>query len=171
MREHRVEFHIGAPRSDVWRLLHPEPPPGAPSPRMITYAHGSIEILEEGDANGQGLVRSCTFRVPRLLLSGGVGRSFEVVIEARRNEYARYVAVGKPLWSRAEGEQHYADAPEGGTRLTFTERYHAFNPVLRALLEGYVHKRISRDNDGQFAAALRRCGEVTLVSSTSRLIR
>ena len=29
----------------------------------------------------------------------------------------------------------------------FTESYHAFNPVLRALLEKRVHAFISKDND------------------------
>ena len=31
----------------------------------------TIEILHPGDAVGEGLVRHCTFRVPRYLLSGG----------------------------------------------------------------------------------------------------
>ncbi len=33
------------------------------------------------------------------------------------------------------------------TRVHFTETYHAFNPVLRTLLEKRVHAFISKDND------------------------
>jgi hypothetical protein len=33
------------------------------------------------------------------------------------------------------------------TRLTFTETYHVFYPVMRALLERPVHRSISREND------------------------
>jgi hypothetical protein len=39
------------------------------------------------------------------------------------------------------------DLGDGRTRVDFVETYHAFNPVLRVLLEGYVHRFISRDND------------------------
>lgn len=163
MQRHRVKFHIEAPREKVWRVLHPAPPPDAPSPRIIDYGQGRIEILVEGDEAGQGLVRMCTFRVPKFLLSGGVGRSFESVVEARTNEYSRYVAVGRPLWSRAEGEQLYEDAPGGGTHLTFVETYDCYNPVFRRTIEGYVHRRISADNTEHFAAALGRAGPVTIV--------
>ena len=33
------------------------------------------------------------------------------------------------------------------TRVEFGETYHAFNPLLRPLLERYVHRFISKDND------------------------
>ena len=35
----------------------------------------------------------------------------------------------------------------GRTRVQFGETYHAFNPVLRLLFEGRVHRFISKDND------------------------
>ena len=106
-----------------------------------------ITILRDGDDAGEGLVRTATFPVPRWLLSGGRARSFEVVVEARKNEYARYHAEGKPLWSHAEGWHTLEPIDEGaGTRLTFVETYHAHNRVLRALFEQRVHRHISRDN-------------------------
>ena len=76
----------------------PAPPPGATFPRIIEYPAGRIEILNEGDEAGQGLVRTCVFNVPRYLLSGGKARSWETVTEARVNELSRYVAIAKPLW-------------------------------------------------------------------------
>ena len=113
-----------------------------------------MEILNEGDEAGQGLVRTCVFDVPRYLLSGGRARSWEIVTEAKINKLSRYVAIGKPLWSRAEGYHELDEQPDGTTLLTFHETYHAYNPVLRALLEGRVHAKISADNLGTYQHAL-----------------
>ncbi|MCU1484143.1 MAG: hypothetical protein JWN67_889, partial [Actinomycetia bacterium] len=121
MQRHTARFHVGAPRADVWRTLHPRPPEDAEHPRIIDYPGGRIEVLFEGDEAGQGLVRTCTFRVPRLV--GGRARSWECIVEARLEEHSRYSAVGKPLWSKAEGWHDLEDAPDGGTFVTFTETY------------------------------------------------
>jgi hypothetical protein len=102
MREHALEMIVDAEVPAVWRTLHPRRP-GAEVPWRIDYAGGTIEVLTDADEAGQGLVRLCTFRVPRYLLSGGVARSFESIVEARLNELSRYSAVGKPLWSHAGG--------------------------------------------------------------------
>jgi hypothetical protein len=161
MQRHEVSFVVGAPPHRVWRLFHPKTPPDAEVPRTFEHPGGSITILRDGDDDGAGLVRTCTFPVPRWLLSGGVAQSWEVVVEARRNEYARYEAVGKPLWSKAEG-WHTLEPVEGGeaTRLTFVETYHAHNPVVRALFEGRVHRFISRDNTRTYEAVLGYLGPV-----------
>lgn len=148
MRTHGFSFEVDATREEVWRALHPRLPriePGAPL--VIEHRSVRIEIVHPGDEDGVGLVRRCTFRVPRYLLSGGVGRSFEVVTESRPPERSAYEAVGKPLWSRATGWHELTDLGEGRTRVTFGETYEAFNPILRRLLERRVHAFISRDND------------------------
>lgn len=148
MRIHEFSFEVDATRDEVWAVLHPPPPPRRDgSPRVIEYGGVRIEIVHEGDEKGEGLVRKCTFRVPRYLLSGGVGRSWECVTEVRPLEYARYEAVGKPLWSEATGWHRLHDLGDGKTRVEFGETYHAFNPVARVLLERRVHAFISRDND------------------------
>ena len=103
MQSYTVRFHIDAPPRQVWRVLHPPVPPNSPKPRVLKWPTGSMEILNEGDEAGEGLVRACIFEVPKYLLSGGKGRSWETVTEAKLNKLSRYVAVGKPLWSRAEG--------------------------------------------------------------------
>jgi hypothetical protein len=164
MQEHSVEFLVDAPRSVVWRTFHPPVPTDAPSPRVIEYPGGRIEILFKGDEAGQGLVRICTFAVPKYLLSGGVATSWECITEARVGELSRYTAVGKPLWSRAEGWHSLEDAPDGRTRLTFHETYHANNPVLRALFERRVHAFISSHNDRMYRSLLQRLGGVERVS-------
>jgi hypothetical protein len=164
MQRHEVAFDVGAPPHRVWRLFHPKARPDDVVPRTIVHPRGSITILEDGDADGAGLVRTATFPVPRWLLSCGWARSFEVVVEARLDEYARYHAEGKPLWSHAEG-WHTLEPIDGGagTRLTFVETYHAHNPVLRALFERRVHQRITRDNAAVYETVLGHLGPVTRV--------
>lgn len=160
MHEHVTELIVDAEVPAVWRLLHPRRPAGTALPWRIAYPGGSIEVLADGDEAGQGLVRLCTFRVPRYLLSGGVALSFESIVEARVDELSRYSAVGKPLWSRAEGWHRLEEVGEGRTRLTFRESYHAFNPVLRRVLEGRVHRFISAANAATYEKALGRLGRV-----------
>ena len=148
MREHTFSFEVEATPEEVWRAVHPRPrPTKSGEHRVIEHGDVRIEIINEGDENGEGLVRTCTFPVPKFLLSGGVGRSWECVTEVLPNEFSRYEAVGKPLWSKASGWHRLEDLGSGRTRVEFGESYHAFNPVLRVLLEGYVHRFISKDND------------------------
>ena len=154
MRSFTATFAVDAPARKVWRVLHPPPPTDATLPRIIEYPAGRIEILTEGDEAGQGLVRTCVFDVPRYLLSGGKARSWETVTEARINELSRYVAISKPLWSRAEGYHRLEERPDGTTLLTFHETYHAYSPISRVLFERRVHEKISADNMATYKHAL-----------------
>ena len=148
MQVHEFSFDIDATPEEVWGSLHPRlRPPADGGPIVIEHGEVRIEIVNPGDDDGQGLVRRCWFRVPRYLLSGGTGHSFEIVVESRRNEFSRYEAVGRPLWSKATGWHRLEDLGGGRTRVTFGETYDAFNPVWRRLLERRVHRFISQDND------------------------
>jgi hypothetical protein len=165
MQEHSVELIVDAEVPRVWRTLHPRRPEGVELPWQVKYPGGSIEVLVDGDEAGQGLVRLCTFRVPRWLLTGGWARSFETIIEARKDALSRYVAVGRPLWSRAEGWHRLEEAGEGRTRLTFWESYQAFNPMLARFFEARVHRFITIRNAAAYDRALGRLGTVRRVSS------
>jgi hypothetical protein len=148
VQEHSYAVEVDGTPEEVWSLFWyrgPRPPgPGG--------VH--IEILHPGDEVGEGLIRHCTFRVPRYLLSGGVGHSWEWLTKVTPYESWKYDAVGKPLWSEAEGWTRLQGLADGRTRIHFTERYHAFNPVLRLLLERRVHRFISRDNDSLITGAV-----------------
>jgi hypothetical protein len=148
VQEHTYSFEVDATPEEIWAVLHPAIRP-RPSGERRVIVHGDvrIEIVHEGDEHGEGLVRTCTFRVPKLLLSRGVGRSWECVVEVRPNEFSRYEAVGKPLWSKASGWHRITPIGDRRSRVEFGETYHAFNPVMRLLLERYVHRFISKDND------------------------
>ena len=163
MQEHTVTFLVAAPARRIWRALHPRWPDG-PGPHVIDYPGGRIEILSSGDEANEGLVRICTFAVPTYLLSGGQAMSWECIVEARLGEFARYIAVGKPLWSRAEGWHRLVEEPDGRTRLTFHETYHARNPLLRWAFEKRVHRFISDRNNESYTALLGNLGAVERVA-------
>ena len=147
MQEHRYSIDLDAPVDEVWDLFWYRAP-DRPQGKL-----GSIEILHPGDEIGEGLVRHCTFPVPKFLLSGGVGRSWEWLTEVKLHESWKYDAIGKPLWSRAEGRTRLEDLGDDRTRVHFEERYWAFNPWMRRLrVEKYVHDQISKDNDTILAA-------------------
>ena len=140
MQEHQFFVDIAATPDELWELFWLR--------RALTQSGDvTIEILHPGDAIGEGLVRHCTFRVPRYLLSGGRGQSWEWLTEVTPKVSWKYNAVGKPLWSEAEGRTRLEDLGDGQTRVHFSETYRAFNPIMRLLLEKRVHDFISKDND------------------------
>ncbi|HYN33150.1 MAG TPA: hypothetical protein VES40_11040 [Ilumatobacteraceae bacterium] len=149
-------------------MLHPPAPKDAPRPRIIEYPAGRIEILNEGDEAGEGLVRTCVFNVPKHLLSGGKARSWETLTEAKLHRVSRYVAISKTLWSRAEGYHELDEQADGTTLLTFHETYHAYNPLLRFLFERRVHAMISRDNLSTYERALGYAGTTSAALNTGQ---
>jgi hypothetical protein len=140
MQLHRYHVDIDATVDELWQLFW------ARIPHTET-GDVSIDILHPGDDIGNGLVRHCIFRVPKYLLSGGKGQSWEWLTEVTPKVSWKYNAVGRPLYSEAEGHTRLEDLGDGRTRVHFSESYHAFNPLLRALLEKRVHAFISKDND------------------------
>jgi hypothetical protein len=147
MQEHNFSVDIRAPLPELWDMFWYRAP-DRPQGKL-----GSIQILHPGNEIGEGLVRHCTFPVPKFLLSGGVGKSWEWLTEVKYQESWKYDAVGKPLWSRAEGFTRLEALDDENTRIHFRERYWAFNPWMRRIgLEKYVHDQISRDNDSMIAA-------------------
>jgi hypothetical protein len=140
VQEHRYHVDIEATPDELWQLFW------ARIPHTQT-GDVTIDILHPGDAVGEGLVRHCTFRVPRYLLTGGKGQSWEWLTEVKPKESWKYTAVGRPLLSEAVGHTRLEDLGDGSTRVHFSETYHAFNPLLRVLLEKRVHAFISKDND------------------------
>lgn len=154
MQRHSHSLVLEATPEEAWSVLHPPPmKPGPDGRRVMVHGDVSIEVLDPGDETGKGLVRTCTFRVPKWLLTGGKARSFEVIVEARPYETVRYMAVGRPLWSQAEGAHHFEDLGDGRTKVTFEETYKAYNPWMARLLEARVHAFISHDNQKLIKAA------------------
>ena len=109
MQEHHYEIVLDATPEEVWEVFWYRGP-DKPKPELVT-----IEILHPGNEIGEGLVRHCTFPVPKVLGSGGVGKSWEWVTQVKPYESWRYDAVGKPLWSRAVGHISLDDLGDGRT--------------------------------------------------------
>jgi hypothetical protein len=147
VQEHTYYVDIEATPDELWRLFWFRAP-------RSQSGDVTIEILHPGDDIGEGLVRHCTFRVPRYLLSGGRGQSWEWLTEVTPKVSWKYNAIGRPLWSQAEGRTRLEDLGQGRTRVHFSETYHAFNPVMRALFEKRVHRFISKDNDTLIKSSL-----------------
>jgi hypothetical protein len=140
VQSHHFFVDIAATPDELWELFWLR--------RALTQnGDVTIEILHPGDEIGEGLVRHCTFLVPRYLLSGGRAQSWEWLTEVTPKVSWKYNAVGKPLWSEAEGRTRLEDLGDGQTRVHFSETYRAFNPIMRLLLEKRVHDFISKDND------------------------
>jgi len=148
MQDHSFSFEVDAEPREIWALFWGH------RNRVVEHGAVRIEYLHWGDATGEGRIRHCHFPVPRYLLSGGTGRSWEWLTEVKPYESWRYDAIGKPLWSRATGWTRLEDLGNGRTRVHFRETYEAFNPILRALLERRVHRFISKDNDRFMQSAI-----------------
>lgn len=147
MQEHDYSIEVSAPPEEVWALFWYRE---ADRPQAKI---GSIQILHPGDEVGEGLVRHCTFPVPKILGSGGVGVSWEWLTQVKPYESWHYDAVGWPLKSRAEGFTRLEPLADGRTRIHFKEKYWAWKPWMRIVgLERYVHHKISKDNDTILAA-------------------
>jgi hypothetical protein len=148
VQRHQYSVEVDGTSEEVWSLFWNR------TQRRRVHDGVGIEILHPGDEVGEGLVRHCTFRVPRYLLTGGIGKSWELLTDVQPPVSWKYDAVGKPLWSVAEGRTRLEDLGDGRTRIHFSETYHAFNPVVRLLLERRVHRFISKDNDRLITSAV-----------------
>ncbi len=148
MQDHRFDFTVNGTPEEVWDVIWKRTRAGVETDTV------KIEILHQGDEHGNGLVRHCTFQVPRYLLSKGKAQSWEWITEAERPVSWRYDAIGKPLWSRASGWTRLEGLDGGRTRVFFRETYEVFNPLVRALLERRVHDFISAGNDKLIEASL-----------------
>jgi hypothetical protein len=156
VQDHSFSFVIEAPRELVWRALHPpvRNPAQPGKPRVIEHGDVRIEVLHEGDENGDGLIRHCYFRVPKYLLSGGVGQSWEWVTEVVPNVSSHYTAIGKPLWSARRGLAPARRRRRRPHPRPFPRDLPRLQPILRFLLERAVHRFISKDNDQLIRAAI-----------------
>src|SRR5580692_10196546 len=147
MQEHRYHVDIDATVDELWQLFWARIP-------HTQSGDVTIDILYPGNDIGDGLIRHCWFRVPKYLLTGGKGQSWERLTEVKPKESWKYTAVGRPLLSQAEGFTRLEAIAEDRTRVDVTETCHAFNPLLRVLLEKRVHAFISKDNDQLIKSSL-----------------
>ncbi len=148
MQERQFSFEIEAPRADIWSILHPRLKPDPSGERRVLESGGvRITIVNTSDEHGEGLVRTCTYRMPRWVLSGGVGNSWECVTEVQPERFSStYEAIARHPWAFASGWHWLDDRGDGRTEVCFGETYQVANKVL-APLESRLHGFITRDNE------------------------
>ena len=151
MIEYDSDWVVDAPREEIWAVLHPQKTfdrrtTTVANPRVIQHGATRVEVVNEGDENGQGLVRRCWFATPWYVPA--VGRSWEIVSEVRPPEYQRYdVLFCTPPHASARGWYRLEDIGEGRTRFHFHEDYEMEARWLAPLIERRVHLYFSKDND------------------------
>jgi hypothetical protein len=150
VQEHTYSFVAEGTPQQIWDIFLSHHRKGVETEKV------RIQILNQGDEAGNGMVRYCRFPVPQYLMSGGVAQSWEWITEAVAPVSWRYDAVGKPLWSRATGLTTLEEVGPNQTRITFKESYEVFNPLLRTLLERRVHRFLSKDNEFHYQTSVNR---------------
>ena len=148
MQERQFSFEIEAPRGDIWSILHPRLEADPSGERRVLESGGvRITIVNTGDENGEGLVRTCTYRMPKWVLSGGVGSSWECVTEVQPERFSStYEAIARHPWAFASGWHRLDDLGDGRTEVCFGETYQVASKLL-APLESRLHGFITRDNE------------------------
>ena len=139
MRHH--EFTIDLPHSPrrLWALFQRYD-------LWKEYAPGvlEVEIVEKGDARGDGLLRRVVYPLPL----GRRGESFERVKNVRENEGYDYVMLRTGL----SGSMSLEPLGPNRTRLRFKETFHMPRRLLR-WLEGPIYRYINRKNEQSMRSA------------------
>ena len=148
---HDSSWEVDASPEEVWAVFHPPVkrdsgrPATLANPRVVEHRNVRIEIIHEGDENGQGLVRRTWYAVPWYI--GGTARSWEIISEASPPHFQRYDAITTPPQAYAMGWFRLEDLGSARTRFHFHEEYRIENRLLAWLIEKPVHRFISKDND------------------------
>jgi hypothetical protein len=110
------------------------------------YAPGvlEVEVVEPGDARGDGLLRRVVYPLP----FGLRGQSFERVTNVRENAGYDYVMLRTGL----SGSMSLERLGPNRTRLRFTETFHMPRRMLR-WLEGPIYRYINRKNEASMRGA------------------
>jgi hypothetical protein len=142
-------FAVQGERADIWSILHPRFRRNATGEnRVLRHGDLTIEIVHAGDEHGEGLVRTCTYRMPRYVAPSGVARSWECVTEVHPEEFSsRYEAIASSPWAFASGWHRLDDLGDGRTDVCFGETYKLASRWLRPVLEHRAHAFITRENE------------------------
>ena len=142
MREHRYTLEFPHSAARVWALMQDYD-------RWADYAPmvDSVEILEPGDANGNGLLRRVVFPMP----FGRKGEAFERVTEVVPEGGYTYTMLSKEPGNDQTGKLRLEALGPGKSRLHFEERYHLTKAPWK-WFEGAIYRFINKKNEESMRA-------------------
>ena len=142
MREHRYTLEFPHSAARVWALMQDYD-------RWADYAPmvDSVEILEPGDANGNGLLRRVVFPMP----FGRKGEAFERVTEVVPEGGYTYTMLSKEPGNDQTGKLRLEALGPGKSRLHFEERYHLTKAPWK-WFEGPIYRFINKKNEESMRA-------------------
>ena len=142
MREHRYTLEFPHSAARVWALMQDYD-------RWADYAPmvDSVEILEPGDANGNGLLRRVVFPMP----FGRKGEAFERVTEVVPEGGYTYTMLSKEPGNDQTGKLRLEALGPGKCRLHFEERYHLTKAPWK-WFEGPIYRFINKKNEESMRA-------------------
>ena len=142
MREHRYTLEFPHSAARVWALMQDYD-------RWADYAPmvDSVEILEPGDENGNGLLRRVVYPMP----FGRKGEAFERVTEVVPEGGYTYTMLSKEPGNDQTGKLRLEALGPGKSRLHFEERYNLTKAPWK-WFEGAIYRFINKKNEQSMRA-------------------
>jgi hypothetical protein len=106
-----------------------------------------VEVLHAGDADGNGLLRRVTYRLP----FGRQGCALELVTEVATARGYTYKMISRQPGNDQTGRVRLEALAPNQTRLHFEERYHLTQRPWR-WFEGPIYRFINRQNEASMRA-------------------
>jgi hypothetical protein len=137
MREHRYTLELPHPPARVWALMQDYSRWTEYAPMVL-----GVEVLWPGDAQGNGLLRRVSYRLP----FGRRGTALELVSEVEPARGYAYRMLSREPGNDQTGRLRLEELAGGRTRLHFEERYHLVSAPWR-WFEGPIYRFINRQNE------------------------
>lgn len=137
MREHRYTLDLPHSPARLWALMQDYDRWAEYAPMVL-----AVEVVEPGDADGNGLLRHVIYRMP----FGRRGRARERVSEVIAERGYTYTMLSSEPGNDQTGRLRLEPLGPNRTRLHFEERYHLTSWPWR-WFEGPIYRFINRKNE------------------------
>jgi Polyketide cyclase / dehydrase and lipid transport len=137
MREHRYQVELPHAAERLWALMQDYPRWTVYAPMVL-----GVEVLWPGDAQGNGLLRRVSYRLP----FGRRGTALELVSQVEPARGYTYRMISREPGNDQTGRVRLEPLAPGRTRLHFEERYHLVSAPWR-WFEGPIYRFINRQNE------------------------
>jgi hypothetical protein len=145
MREHRYTIELPHSAERLWALMQDYARWTEYAPMVL-----GVEVLWPGDAQGNGLLRRVSYRLPL----GRRGTALELVSEVEAARGYTYRMLSREPGNDQTGRVRLEPLGPRRTRLRLEERYHLVSAPWR-WFEGPIYRFINRQNE----ASMRRLSE------------